>query len=45
MGAISEALIGSLRSSEVSQPALADDVVIDSIRTFCFRALGTKETV
>lgn len=43
MGAISESLIGSLRSPETSRTATAlpDDAVIDGIRTFCFRALGT----
>ncbi|MDX6741383.1 TetR/AcrR family transcriptional regulator [Actinocorallia sp. A-T 12471] len=47
MGAISEALIGGLRPADGDEPAPSpeDKAIVEGIRLFCFRALGTEETL
>ncbi|ROO88203.1 TetR family transcriptional regulator [Actinocorallia herbida] len=47
LGAISEALIGGLRPSDGDEPAPSPDgaAIVEGIRLFCFRALGTEETL
>lgn len=44
MGAVSEALVGSLRPPDADRPTTPDDDIIEGIRGFCFRALGAEET-
>ncbi|MCD0449513.1 TetR/AcrR family transcriptional regulator [Actinocorallia sp. API 0066] len=46
LGAISEALIGGLRPGDrPAASAEADAAIVEGIRLFCFRALGTEETL
>lgn len=44
MGAVSEALVGWLRTDAPEPSPRARAAVVDGIRQFCFRALGSTET-
>lgn len=43
MGAISEALVGALNPSAATSEPTDDAALLNTIRTFCFRALGAEK--